>query len=104
MTQRRFIVEPRGLASIRLSIAVPVLSVLAALVVGGIFLALTGENEEPLRCNETNKFSILLTTHGGRATYTALLEAKRNKYLVRVEGTNGCKFFWKAEDVLDLTV
>ena len=44
MTQRRFIVEPRGLASIRLGIAVPVLSVLAALVVGGVFLALTGEN------------------------------------------------------------
>ena len=44
MTQRRFIVEPRGLASIGLSIAVPVLSVLAALVVGAIFLAITGEN------------------------------------------------------------
>ena len=44
MTTRRFIVEPRGLASWRLSLAVPLLSVLAALIVGGIFLALTGEN------------------------------------------------------------
>ena len=44
MTQRRFIVEPRGLASLQLSIAVPVLSVLAALIVGAVFLAITGEN------------------------------------------------------------
>ena len=44
MTERRFIVEPRGLATIRLNIAVPVLSVLAALFVGAIFLAATGEN------------------------------------------------------------
>lgn len=41
---RRFIVEPRGLATLRLRILVPVLSVLAALVVSGVFLAITGEN------------------------------------------------------------
>lgn len=41
---RRFIVEPRGLVSLRLRILVPVLSVLAALVVGGLFLAITGED------------------------------------------------------------
>ncbi len=44
MTTRRLIVEPRGLASSGLKIMVPVASVLAALVVGGVFLALTGEN------------------------------------------------------------
>lgn len=44
MTQRRFIVEPRGLVSVRLRILTPVLSVLAALIVAGIFLAITGEN------------------------------------------------------------
>ena len=44
MTTRRFIVEPRGLASWRLRVLVPVLSVVAALVVGALFLALTGEN------------------------------------------------------------
>ncbi len=41
---RRLVVEPRGLASLRLVIMVPVLSVLAALLVGAIFLAVTGEN------------------------------------------------------------
>jgi len=41
---RRFVVEPRGLASLRLVILVPVLSVLAALVLGALFLAATGEN------------------------------------------------------------
>ncbi len=41
---RRFVVEPRGLASLRLKIMVPVLSVLAALVLGALFLAVTGEN------------------------------------------------------------
>lgn len=44
MTTRRFIVEPRGLASSRLRLLVPLASVLAALIVGAIFLALTGEN------------------------------------------------------------
>lgn len=44
MSNRRLIVEPRGLASPGLQLTVPVVSVLAALIVGGIFLALTGEN------------------------------------------------------------
>lgn len=44
MTSRRFIVEPRGLASPQLTLFVPVASVLAALIVGGAFLLLTGEN------------------------------------------------------------
>jgi simple sugar transport system permease protein len=44
MAARRFIVEPRGLVSWKVRLLVPVLSVIAALVVGAIFLALTGEN------------------------------------------------------------
>ena len=44
MTTRRLIVEPRGLASARLTLAVPLLSVLLALVLGALFLALTGNN------------------------------------------------------------
>lgn len=44
MTARRFIVEPRGVASLRVRVMVPVLSVIAALVVGAIFLAITGNN------------------------------------------------------------
>lgn len=44
MTERRFIVEPRGLASGWLLVTVPVVSILLALVVGAIFLAVTGEN------------------------------------------------------------
>ncbi|VAW01692.1 hypothetical protein MNBD_ACTINO01-1687 [hydrothermal vent metagenome] len=44
MTTRRIIVEPRGLASTRLKLLVPVLSVVAALIVAGVFLFLTGEN------------------------------------------------------------
>ncbi len=44
MSTRRFVVEPRGLASPWLKLLVPIGSVFAALVVGAIFLALTGEN------------------------------------------------------------
>ena len=44
MADRRFIVEPRGLAKPLLLVLVPVVSILLALVVGGVFLALTGEN------------------------------------------------------------
>ena len=44
MTARRLVSQPRGLASWQVRLAVPLLSVFAALVVGAIFLALTGEN------------------------------------------------------------
>jgi len=44
MAARRFIVEPRGLVSWKVRLLVPTLSVVAALVVGAIFLALTGED------------------------------------------------------------
>ena len=44
MTTRRLIVEPRGLASGRLTLSVPLISVLLALIVGAIFLALTGND------------------------------------------------------------
>ena len=44
MTTRRIIVEPRGLASLRLTLAVPIASVLLALIVGAVFLALTGNS------------------------------------------------------------
>jgi ABC-type uncharacterized transport system permease subunit len=44
MTTRRFIVEPRGLASGWLLVLVPLASVIAALLLGALFLTLTGEN------------------------------------------------------------
>ena len=44
MADRKFVVEPRGLVSWKIRLLVPTLSVVAALVVGAIFLALTGED------------------------------------------------------------
>jgi ABC-type uncharacterized transport system permease subunit len=44
VTTRRYAIQPRGLASARVRLMVPLLSVLAALVVGAGFLALTGHN------------------------------------------------------------
>lgn len=44
MSERRFIVEPRGLASGWLIVLVPVVSIILALIVGAIFLTITGEN------------------------------------------------------------
>ncbi len=44
MSTRYFSTEPRGLASTRVVLLVPLLSVLAALVVGAVFLAVTGSN------------------------------------------------------------
>jgi len=44
MTARRLHVEPRGLASTRVTLLVPILSVLAALALGAAFLAVTGNN------------------------------------------------------------
>ncbi len=44
MSTRRFTFEPRGLASGRIRLMIPLMSVLAALVVGAAFLAITGNN------------------------------------------------------------
>ncbi len=44
MTTRRIIVEPRGLASARLGLMVPTIAVMLALILGAVFLALTGNN------------------------------------------------------------
>lgn len=44
MTSRHIVVQPRGLASLRVRILVPVLSIVAALVVGAAFLAITGNS------------------------------------------------------------
>ncbi len=44
MTARRFAVEPRGLAPLTVILLVPVLSVLAAVLVGAVFLAVTGNS------------------------------------------------------------
>jgi simple sugar transport system permease protein len=44
VTTRPFVVEPRGLVAARVTLLVPLLSVLAALAVGAVFLALTGNN------------------------------------------------------------
>lgn len=69
-----------------------------------VLFNLTSKNDDIPRCNETGKYSVLLITAGGLAAYQALLEAKRNGYIVRVEGTNACKFHWKSEDVRNLTL
>ena len=42
MTTRRLVVEPRGLAGPGLVLLVPALSVLGALILGAIFLTVTG--------------------------------------------------------------
>ena len=55
------------------------------------------------RCNESRQFSIHLKKPGGPAAYTAILEAKRQDYTVRVEGLNNCSNEWKSEDVKTIT-
>jgi simple sugar transport system permease protein len=44
VTTRRYTIEPRGLASARVRLMVPLMSVLAALLVGAGFLAMTGNS------------------------------------------------------------
>ncbi len=44
MTTRRIAVQPRGLAPLRITLFVPIASVLAAILVGALFLALTGNS------------------------------------------------------------
>lgn len=44
LSLRRLIVEPRGLASARVRLLVPVLSVVAALILGAVFMVITGNS------------------------------------------------------------
>ena len=67
-------------------------------------LSLAGDNKDTPRCNENGRFALSLRKFGGMASYMALLEAKREKYEVRVEGLNTCGNHWKSEDVLDIQI
>lgn len=54
------------------------------------------------RCNESDRLSLNLRKRGGMAAYMALLEAKKEKYVVSVEGLNRCANHWKSEDILNI--
>ena len=69
-----------------------------------ILFQLDGEIKGTPRCNESGRFALSLRKFGGMAGYMALLEAKREKYEVRVEGLNTCANHWKSEDVLDIQI
>ena len=56
------------------------------------------------RCNEKGRFSISLRKPGGSAAYTAILEAKREGYQVRVEGLNTCSNDLRSEDIRNITL
>lgn len=55
--------------------------------------------EDTPRCNESGRFAIDTGKFGGTASFHALMEAKREKYTVSVQGLNTCVADWKSEDV-----
>ena len=63
-----------------------------------VVFALDGENKEPPRCNETNRYAVNLSEPGGEVIFQSLLAAKRHGYRVRVTGLGTCRNEWKAED------
>lgn len=76
--------------------------------VAGIYLSntspavlfdMTAAIEGTPRCNESRRFAIDTSKFGGSTSYQALLEAKRENYLIAVEGLNTCVADWKSEDV-----
>ena len=68
-----------------------------------MFSLSTAINDTP-RCNESGRFSIDLRKPSGNAAYMSLLEAKREEYLVVVEGLNTCANDWKSEDIKSITL
>lgn len=56
------------------------------------------------RCNESGRFAIDLRKAAGDAAYQALLLARKEGYVVRVEGLNTCSADWKSEDVNFITM
>ena len=69
-----------------------------------ILFRLDSEIKGTPRCNETGQFALSLRKYGGMASYMLLLEAKRERYEVRVEGLNSCGNHWKSEDILDIQI
>jgi len=67
-----------------------------------VLFKLNSEINDTPRCNEEKRFSISLRKPGGRATYTAILEAKREGYEVTVKGLNTCINEWKSEDIKNI--
>lgn len=64
-----------------------------------VLFKLDSRIQDTPRCNEAKRFSIELRKPGGTAAYMAILEAKREKYQVSVEGLNTCTNEWKSEDI-----
>lgn len=69
-----------------------------------ILFTLDTEIQGTPRCNEHDRFAIDLRKIAGDAAYEALLLARREGYVVRVEGLNTCAADWKSEDVKSITL
>lgn len=69
-----------------------------------VLFTLTASIDDTPRCNEGKRFSLNLRKPGGMAAYTAILEAKRNEYIVSVEGLNTCANEWKSEDIKNIVL
>jgi len=67
-----------------------------------VLFKLDSDIKDTPRCNEQKRFSISLGKPGGMAAYTAILEAKRNNYVVSVKGLNTCVNEWKSEDIKNI--
>ena len=69
-----------------------------------VLFTLTSAIENTPRCNEGKRFSIELRKPGGMATYTAILEAKKQGFNVTVDGLNTCANEWKSEDLKNIKI
>ena len=69
-----------------------------------VLFDLDTEIENSPRCNTRKKFAIDLGKAGGRAAYSALLEAKRGGFTVAVVGLNTCGVHLRSEGVKTLEV
>lgn len=69
-----------------------------------ILFTLDAEIQGTPRCNEYERFAVDLRKIAGDEVYEALLLARREGYVVRVEGLNTCAADWKSEDVKSITL
>jgi len=92
--------QPTGLS--RLAAAGTALGHITLIKVANDYYAVLFQLDKPItgspHCNESQQFSIHLQKPGGMATYMAVLQAKREGYIL-VEGLNHCSYERKSEDV-----
>ncbi len=73
-------------------------------VSNAVLFGLSGELEDPVRCNESKLYSIDLSAPGGETIFELIKYAYVNKLSVKANSLRTCVDYWKAEGVKEVVL